>query len=198
MKIERIVAGNLQTNGYFLYDSQTSKGYIIDPDDSADVFLEKVKQISLKIKGIILTHHHYDHRGAVEGIRAKMSCPLYIHEDDKDKLPIEANMILKSRDSIFVGETEFHVVHTPGHTMGSICLISEKENIAFTGDTIFNVDLGRTDLADGSPDEMRRSIKEIISNWKDEVVIYPGHGDPCTMAYVRKHNREYIDMEYGL
>ncbi len=194
MKIDRIIAGSLQTNGYLVYDDKSLKGYIIDPDGSADIFLTKVNQIPLKVEGIILSHHHYDHRGAVEGIRAKIPCPLYIHGDDKNRLPLKADVILKNGDSIFVGETEFHVVHTPGHTKGGICLLSEEKNVAFTGDTIFNVDLGRTDLRDGSPEEMIQSIKEIISKWKDEITIYPGHGDPCTMAYVRQHNREYLQI----
>ncbi len=194
MKIERIIAGSLQTNGYLLYDEKNLRGFIIDPENDANIFLSRINDISLKIEGIILTHHHYDHRGAVEGIMEKILCPLYIHENDSKMLPIKAEVILKDNDSLAVGEEIFHVIHTPGHTHGGICLVSEAGNIAFTGDTIFNVDLGRTDLSDGSSEEMVYSIKHIISKWKDEVTIYPGHGNPCTMAYVRKHNMEYREI----
>ncbi|MEG0662158.1 MAG: MBL fold metallo-hydrolase, partial [Anaerovoracaceae bacterium] len=86
------------------------------------------------------------------------------------------------------------VVHTPGHTRGGVCYYSEKSKLAFTGDTIFNVDLGRTDLEDGNQRALEASIGEKIALWSNEIVIYPGHGDSCTMSYVKKHNEEVKEI----
>lgn len=194
MKIVRIIAGELQTNSYIIYDKSQSKGFIIDPEANAEMFLNKISDLSLKIEGIILTHHHYDHRGAAAGIREKIKCPLYIHHFDSEWIPLSADVLLNDGDVIEMGDTHLKVINTPGHTKGSICLISEEERIVFTGDTIFNVDLGRTDLKDGSEKEMEKSIKDIISKWKDDWMLYPGHGDPCTMTYVRANNWEYQEV----
>ena len=77
---------------------------------------------------------------------------------------------------------------------GGVCFYSEQSKLAFTGDTIFNVDLGRTDLADGSPSDMENSIRNIINLWSNEITIYPGHGDSCNMKYVRKYDQEFLDI----
>lgn len=89
---------------------------------------------------------------------------------------------------------EIRVIHTPGHTGGSVCFMSEKSKVCFTGDTIFNVDLGRTDLEGGSEEEMIDSILNIIDKWPNDIMIYPGHGDGCTMKKARQINTEFNDI----
>ena len=89
------------------------------------------------------------------------------------------------------------VIHTPGHTRGGVCYFSEKSKVVFTGDTIFNVDIGRTDFEDGSPDQMERSILDKINTWPNDIFIYPGHGDGCTMKKVRQINTEFLDVVKG-
>lgn len=89
------------------------------------------------------------------------------------------------------------VVSTPGHTKGSVCFLSEASKVVFTGDTVFNVDLGRTDLEDGSEAEMRDSILNVVDGWNNDMMIYPGHGDGCTMKTVRKINAEFNEIVNG-
>ena len=101
---------------------------------------------------------------------------------------------LEDGDRILLEDEEIRVVHTPGHTAGSVCFFSERGKLAFTGDTIFNVDLGRTDLEDGSESDMIWSCREVINKWNNEIFIYPGHGDGCNMKKVRKINHEFLEI----
>ncbi|HHY90081.1 MAG TPA: MBL fold metallo-hydrolase [Clostridiales bacterium] len=210
MKYERIVTGFLETNGYVIYDENTLQAFIIDPGDEGEKFSNYIEQNQLKLMGILLTHPHYDHIGALPFLRKKYNCPLYIHQADlkilKDpyrngtiqnsKSPIseQANILLKDGDKIQAEGISLEVIHTPGHTEGSVCFKVEGENMVFTGDTIFNVDLGRTDLPGGSPEAMKESIQNKVSKWPDEIMIYPGHGDPASMGFVRKYNVEFLEM----
>lgn len=194
MKIKRLIGGSLESNGYIIYDKEGGEGFVIDPGYNGVRFLQEIEKLNIEIKGILLTHHHYDHVGAVEKLRQAFSCPVCIHWGDCDMYKGRIDREVADGDQFFIGDEELKVVHTPGHTKGSICYYSEKSKIAFTGDTIFNVDLGRTDLTDGSEEEMMASVRNIISQWGNDITIYPGHGDPATMKYVRAHNREYLDL----
>jgi len=193
MKIKRFILGLLEANGYVIYQQETGDCYIIDPGAKAEGFLDFLTRMNLTCRGILLTHHHSDHVGAVEKIRKTLECPVYIHREDADMYKKPASTMENGDVFDLDGET-ITVVHTPGHTMGSVCFYSEKSKLAFTGDTIFNVDLGRTDLIDGDETQMEQSIRNIIDKWSNEITIYPGHGDSCTMKKVRGINREYIDI----
>jgi hydroxyacylglutathione hydrolase len=188
MKIKRFVVGLLEANGYIIYQNPGASCYIIDPGGKADLFLDAMLQLGLKCRGILLTHHHSDHVGGVDKIRKALDCPVYMDMYKRQAIPLENQDILDLE-----GET-ITVLHTPGHTRGSVCFYSEKSKLAFTGDTIFNVDLGRTDLVDGDEIQMEDSIVNIIDKWSNEITIYPGHGDSCTMKRVRGINREYQDI----
>ncbi|WP_053956103.1 MBL fold metallo-hydrolase [Inediibacterium massiliense] len=203
MKIERLVVGSLQTNGYILYDEKSKEAFIIDPGDEASKFLNYIEKYGLNPIGIILTHYHHDHIGAVSSIQKKCHIPIFIHKDDveglknpylnySEDISITPNKIVKDKDEIKGRNIILEVIHTPGHTPGGICLKVKNENIIFTGDTIFNIDIGRTDLAGSDPYAMLDSMKNKISKWEDDIVIYPGHGEKATMSFVRKNNMEYI------
>lgn len=194
MKTERMVRGELCANGYIVYDEKSLEAYIIDPGYDGPSYLEKIRELKLIPKGIILTHHHYDHVDAALELKKALKLPILIHEADGPRLKFKANVLLKDGDLITFGDTELMLINTPGHTKGSSCFLNIKDKLAFTGDTIFNVDLGRTDLADGSSRQMVDSITRVISLWEDDLVIYPGHGDPASMEYVRKHNSEYLEI----
>jgi hydroxyacylglutathione hydrolase len=193
MKIKRFILGLLEANGYIIYQQEESVCYIIDPGAKADVFLEFMTRLSLTCKGILLTHHHSDHVGGVEKIRKTVDCPVYLHREDLDMYKRQASPI-EDQDTFDLEGEIITVVHTPGHTRGSVCYYSEKSKLAFTGDTVFNVDLGRTDLIDGDDLQMEESIKNVIEKWSNEITIYPGHGDSCTMKKVRSINREYMEI----
>ncbi|KXG77898.1 MBL fold metallo-hydrolase [Thermotalea metallivorans] len=210
MKLKRLITGMLETNGYIVYDEHTLEALVIDPGDEPQIFIEYMEKNSLKVQGIVLTHYHYDHIGAVEDIKMKYNCPVYIHKKDahglhrpeinysmggfRKPVSIIPGRTLSHGDCVQAGSMILEVIHTPGHTPGSICLKVKDANIIFTGDTIFDDDLGRTDLEGGSTEEMRKSIVNKISKWSDDITIYPGHGDHATMAYVRKKNMEFLCM----
>jgi glyoxylase-like metal-dependent hydrolase (beta-lactamase superfamily II) len=193
MKIKRFILGLLEANGYIIYQEEGGDCFIIDPGAKGELFLDALSKMKLTCKGILLTHHHSDHVGAVEKIRKTLDCPVYIHREDSDMYKKTA-MAIEDGDSFDLEGETILVVHTPGHTRGSVCFFSEKSRLAFTGDTIFNVDLGRTDLVDGDETQMERSIRDIIAKWPNDIIIYPGHGDSCTMKRVRGINREFIDI----
>jgi glyoxylase-like metal-dependent hydrolase (beta-lactamase superfamily II) len=194
MKIKRLIGGNLESNGYVIYDKEQGKCFVIDPGYNGEKYLKIIEDLGLALKGILLTHHHYDHVGGVEKIREATGCPVCIHRADADLYKKRADILLEDGYTLTLGEETIRVIHTPGHTKGGVCFYSEQSKLAFTGDTIFNVDLGRTDLGDGSPREMENSIRNIIDKWSNEITIYPGHGDPCTMKYVRQYNQEFLDI----
>lgn len=194
MKIKRFIGGILQSNGYVIYQQEGGPCYVIDPGYTAGNFIDFIEKKNLDMQGILLTHHHYDHTGAVEKLKSRFSCPVYLHRCDMDLYKKEVEQPMEDGDVLRLGEESIQVIHTPGHTAGSVCFYSEKSKLAFTGDTIFNVDLGRTDLEDGSENDMIRSCREIIDGWSNEIYIYPGHGDGCNMKKVRRINREFLDI----
>ena len=194
MKIKRFTGGTLESNGYVLYVREGGSCFIIDPGYDPKVFLVYIRDMKLDLKGIILTHHHYDHTGAVDRIKNETGCPVYLHREDCDMYGNQVDVYMEESDIIDLDGVQLEVIHTPGHTRGSVCIFDGKDRVCFTGDTIFNVDLGRTDLEDGSEEQMIRSITEIIDRWPNDIMIYPGHGDGCTMKKVRKINREFTDI----
>ena len=199
MKIHRIIGGILESNGYIISAREKDDDcLIIDPGYSPKKFIKYVKDNGLNAKGVVLTHHHPDHVGGAERISRELGCPVMIHRLDADIYRKNADVYLEDGDVLETGDgengLELVVKNTPGHTRGSICLLAEKDKVCFTGDTIFNIDLGRTDLGDGSYREMTNSIIKIVDKWPNDITIYPGHGDPATMKTVRKINLECLEI----
>lgn len=194
MRIKRIVGGNLESNGYIIFQKTGGNCFVIDPGYNADKFVKQIKELKLKLKGILLTHHHYDHTGAVERLSELKECPVYMHWGDLDLYKSKVDITMEHGMKIDLDGEELIVLHTPGHTEGSVCIYSEKSRLVFTGDTIFNIDLGRTDLKDGSDYKMSNSIRKIIDKWENDISLYPGHGDSCNMKFVRKYNQEFLDI----
>ena len=210
MVIKRFIGGILQANCYVVSprasDAQAQGNtktpcYIIDPGYDPKKVLQYIKENALAPEGIILTHHHVDHSGNAAYLRKELGCPIMIHREDADMFREGADSFLEDGDVLTLSkgskDLKLQVLHTPGHTRGGVCLMSQRDKVCFTGDTIFNVDLGRTDLEDGSEAEMVRSIKDVVDQWGNDVTIYPGHGDPATMKTVRKINREFLEIVNG-
>lgn len=197
MKIKRFVGGSLQSNGYVLYKQLEGSCYIIDPGYQPKKFIDFVRENQLTAKGIILTHLHHDHVGAAEAVKDVLECPIYMHEADAFSYRGVVDQRVKGGDTFDLEGELIQVLHTPGHTKGSICLMAEKSRACFTGDTIFDTDLGRTDLDGGSEEEMRISICSVVDKWGNDIMIYPGHDDGCTMKKVRIYNTEFLALRDG-
>lgn len=198
MKIKRFIGGLLESNGYIIYQKDGGDAYLIDPGYNSKVFIEYIREHGFSLKGILLTHYHYDHSGVADRVKAAFDCPIYLHRRDCDiyfkEFKRNVDIYMEDGDVFDLEGEEIRVIHTPGHTGGGVCFMSEKSKVCFTGDTIFNVDLGRTDLEGGSEEEMIDSILNIIDKWPNDIMIYPGHGDGCTMKKVRQINTEFNEI----
>ena len=194
MIIKRFVGGNLESNGYVLYIKDGGTCFVVDPGYNPERFLTFIQEHQLRPAGILLTHHHYDHVGGVDKIRNFFDCPVYLHRGDVDLYRKPVDVILEGGEQLDLDGEKIDVIHTPGHTSGGVCYYSEKSKAAFTGDTIFNVDLGRTDLEGGSFTQLQNTVVSILDKWSNDITIHPGHGDPCNMKYVRNHNEEFLYM----
>ncbi len=192
MKIKRFVGGSLESNGYIISDKPCGKCYVIDPGYQPDKFIKYVEKEDLQLQGILLTHHHHDHVGAASKIANYFDCPVMMSFEDSLMYRGKVDIYLKENDIIELDGEKLIILMTPGHTHGSICIVSEKSNIVFSGDTIFDTDLGRTDLEDGSESAMIASCKNIIDKWPDRYTVYPGHDGHATMRQIRKYNTEFL------
>lgn len=201
MLIKKIVVGQLESNCYLAGDEDTKEIFIIDPGGDYDKIKDVIDRNSLKPKAVINTHGHGDHIAA----NKEFGISVWIHRLDADFLtdPSKnlsgafgfflktktASKLLEDRDILNIGKYSIEVIHTPGHTPGSICLKGER--VIFTGDTLFHEGIGRTDFAYGSEEDIIRSIKEKLFTLDDDYVIYPGHGPSSTIGN-EKSNNPYI------
>ena len=201
--IERIPQGPIAANTYIVTDEATNHAVIIDVGDCSLDFLQKLD--GKTIDAILLTHGHFDHIGGVEQLKAATGAPILIHEqdapcllDDEQNLsdsngtPLQfsvgADRLLHEGDTISFGETTFTVLHTPGHTKGGVCYIDKENRLLFSGDTLFCLTAGRTDLYGGSAEALLASLIR-LSRLEGDYTVYPGHNRDTTLAYERTHNR---------
>jgi len=189
--------GALETNCYLVYDPDTKEGILIDPAEYDDTIADFISSQKLRIIYTVNTHGHYDHIGGNKAF----GFPVLIHNLDNGCLsnPLKnlgivgggfvaatkALKLLKDQDSIEVKGLSFRVIHTPGHTLGSITL--ECENTLFTGDTLFSESVGRTDLPFSDPGKLKASLAKLMG-FPDNAVVYPGHGRQTTIGHERQYN----------
>ena len=194
-KIHTLVVGRLQTNCYILESNSTA--LIIDPGDEPERILRFLNDIKIKPTKIIATHTHFDHVLGVNGIRSTLNIPFLIHHDDLSMLesmqsrvrqfmgltvppPPKMDRFLKDGESLTVGHETLRVMHTPGHSPGSISLAGR--GYVFSGDTLFNRSIGRTDLPGGDLDMLVRSITDSLFSLDNDTIIYPGHGPETSIG----------------
>lgn len=187
LTVEQLVVGQMAANCYIVNDGNDA--IVIDPGDDGQYILSK---ISVPLVAIVATHGHSDHVTAAFELHSALGAPFYIHEGDiffLDKMrvpytdpPPRVDRTIGDRDVLPLG---LKVIHTPGHTPGSITLYSTKSKIAFVGDVVFaDGAVGRTDFSYSNPDELTRSIHKIFALPK-ETVLYAGHGEPTTVSRAR-------------
>jgi hydroxyacylglutathione hydrolase len=202
--IEPLAVGALQTNCYIVGDEASGEGIVIDPGGDADVILEAVRRLKLKIKLVVDTHGHFDHIMANKEVVEATAAPLAIHPDDAAMLtnPLRsfaflggslrpgpaATVSLTEGSTVEIGSAKLQVLHTPGHSPGSISLWCPEQKVVFSGDALFNMGIGRTDFPGGSMRVLLQSIRDKLFTLPDDTAVYSGHGPQTTIGFERKHN----------
>ena len=175
MKVIRVIASEIGTNSYLLL---TNKPVIIDPSENANIVLNNLKRYikTEDLEYIILTHFHEDHTIATPIIKKETNAKVLVHELDADFLDFKPDRNLKGGEILNLDDCKLKVIHTPGHTPGSICLYEEKSKSLFPGDTVFpDGGVGRTDLLGGNTQQLIESIENLCK--LDVKILYPGHGE---------------------
>jgi glyoxylase-like metal-dependent hydrolase (beta-lactamase superfamily II) len=202
--VDQITSGTIDTNGYVVGDPVTRKGLFIDaPERGAPRMRELAAKHGLTITYIVNTHGHWDHIPDNSALRKNTGAKVAVHTDDGHYLlnpttllfqlpfsiePLVPDEYLSDNQILEIGSLKFIVLHTPGHTPGSICLYEPNEKVLFSGDTLFAGSVGRTDLPGGDWNILLESIKERILTLPDTVTVYPGHGPSSTIGDERIGN----------
>ena len=191
MEIKQIVEGALEANCYIIYRKDGGAAYIIDPGYDVKKTQAFIKEHGLQIKAILLTHSHHDHSGKAEALAEYFNCNICAGREELDHYNGRVDTLFDGGEKLDLDGEEIEVLPTPGHSAGGVSYYSGKSSVAFTGDTIFNIDLGYTHFPGGSAKAMRASLRDIVDKWDNGVTIYPGHGDSEKMKVVREINTEF-------
>ncbi len=203
MIIHTIHVGIIQTNCYLIGCEETQEGVVIDPGGHPERILKAIGESGLTIHYVLNTHCHFDHMGANAEIVAATGAPLALHPAELPILqarggaalfgiPVKESPMpdveLAGGQVLEVGTLRFQVLHTPGHSPGSVTFYLEEEGVAFDGDVLFAMGVGRADLTGGDWDTLMRSIREVLFALPDETVLYPGHGPKTTVGQEKRSN----------
>jgi len=169
MKVHQVPVGNMQNFTYIVEDENTSEGIIIDPSWELDEIMRVVQKNNIKVKYIVNTHHHFDHTIGNDTIKNETGAPILQYKTSTIKHDLEVS----DGDTIKFGDSELTVIHTPGHSKDSMCLVGDGK--IFSGDTLFVGACGRVDLPGGDVREMYHSLVNILRKMDDNLVMYPGH-----------------------
>ena len=196
------------TNCYIVQDDNTKETMVIDPAGDVDKIIEMLDILQSKLKYIYLTHCHGDHIGGVQELKQKYGGQIVIHRNDAESLldvnknlstytnikgmAFEADARVDDNDLIHLGELQFKVIHTPGHTCGGSCIYCEEEKLLFSGDTLFRGTWGRTDVPTGDFEDIITSITKKLMVLPDDIIVYPGHGK-STM--IREEKPIYLELK---
>ena len=191
MKIDILRLGSYQTNCYIVRATESTCCAVIDPGSEPDRVLAYLEKEGLSLDAILLTHGHFDHVGAVRALAEKTDCRVYLCEED-ELLPPEftAGQLFYTRsyteaETVDAAGLRFRVMHTPGHTPGSVCLIAE--DAMFCGDTLFAGSCGRTDLPGGSTALLRQSLSR-LKELSEDYRIFPGHAEASSLSLEKQYN----------
>jgi hydroxyacylglutathione hydrolase len=201
---EILPVGPLQCNCSVIGDETTREAMVIDPGDDIEGVLALIEKHNLKVKQIVVTHAHIDHVGGARKLRAATGAPILLNQNDsallkmldvqaawigmKNPGQVEVDHSIGQSDTLRAGSLTADVIHTPGHTEGSICLYFPAESKLIAGDTLFAGSIGRTDLPGGSMDKIIQSLHEKVMALPDDTLVVPGHGPLTTIGEERESN----------
>ena len=202
-KIDSRILGMVGTNCYLLCNMDIKECVLIDPADRQDEISRMIDESGCSLKGILLTHGHFDHIMAADAVRDKYGVKVYASCDEKNtleqphinlgeayglKLSVKADVWHKDGEILKLAGFDIEALHTPGHTEGGSCYYIREIGVLFSGDTLFCSSVGRTDFPGGSMSEIVRSIKEKVMVLPDDTKVYPGHGEGTSVGYERENN----------
>jgi hydroxyacylglutathione hydrolase len=201
---EILPVGPLQCNCSVIGDDVTREAMVIDPGDDIEDVLALIRKHSLQVKQIVITHAHIDHVGGAMKLRAATGAPILLNQNDYALLKmldaqaawigmenpgkVEIDHSIGQADTVRAGSLTANVIHTPGHTQGSVCLYFPLEETLIAGDTLFAGSIGRTDLPGGSLDKIMDSLHEKVMALPDDTLVVPGHGELTTIGEERESN----------
>ena len=203
MKVEKIVTGIISTNCYLVINEDTKQAVVIDPAACPSYLMSHIKSEGLKIEAILLTHGHFDHIMGIDGFLSEFDVPVYVHEEDADAMedPVLNQSstytsgytfgkarYLRDRQTLELAGYTFQVIHTPGHTKGGCCYYVASENVLFSGDTLFQNSVGRTDFVNSSTSDLVHSVREKLFLLPDDTMVYPGHMGETKIGHEKKYN----------
>ncbi|MFC1727484.1 MBL fold metallo-hydrolase [Patescibacteria group bacterium] len=206
MKIEKLIVGQLQANCYLVWDESSQEGIIIDPGDSPDFILNKIRDLGIRPKMIVATHGHFDHLLAVNPLKIRFQIPFLLHKNDYFLVermnksaqyflgnnlnfspPPDVDRFIEEGDKIEFGSEKLKVIETPGHSPGGVALYSKEEGqgLIFSGDTLFKQGVGRTDFSYASLNELKESLEKLFK-LPGGTIVYSGHGSETTIGEEKK------------
>ncbi len=203
LNIDFKIVGPVQTNCYFVMNMDIKKCIIVDPGEEADKLIAYMEKKEVTPVAILLTHGHFDHIGAVEALRNRYGIEVYANRAEENTLKepginlssqlgnvisIKADHLLEDGQVIELMGEKITCLHTPGHTEGGMCYYFEDAACLFSGDTLFQESVGRTDFAGGSMSDIVNSLKNKILTLLDDVKVYPGHGMMTSVGHEKKYN----------
>lgn len=204
MKIDKFVIGMVSTNCYVVSNEEINECFIVDPGSYRKEIVSHIKRNGLKVKAILLTHGHFDHIMGIDRFLHDFPVPVYAHEEEQALLEnaqynlsgmyesggytFTKAVYVKDRQILEIAGMKIQVLYTPGHTIGGCCYYLEEEKVLFTGDSLFQESIGRTDFPTGSASQLVRSVREKLLVLPEDVQVYPGHEGMTTIGNERIHN----------
>jgi len=209
IKIGRMVLSMCQTNCYFVYREGSADAIVIDPADNGDRIHAALQKNGFNVKGILLTHGHFDHiwgcEALKEAVNAEAAEPVKVYAGEAEETllndagknisrqagracTLQADVYLKDGEEVTLADMTFKVIATPGHTPGGVCFYFDEAGLLVCGDTLFLESVGRTDFPGGSMSTLVRSIREKLFVLPEDTLCYPGHGDSTTIAHEKQYN----------
>lgn len=202
LRINSLVLGMVATNCYLVQNTETEELLIVDPADSPERIGQQAAKMGGRVCAVLLTHGHFDHMTAADACRKKYGVPIYACGEEREvlrnpsynlsgmwasPLTLEADVYVEDKELLNLAGFEIEVLHTPGHTAGSVCYYIRAEHTLLSGDTLFAGSYGRTDFPTASMQKMRESIRRLME-LPEDTDVRPGHGEATTIAEEKRYN----------